>query len=389
MRPCDAEPKGIADTQPDDDEFLRRYLPGSSPGMRRLRQAIALLNSHRGTSLVNLVLILGESGVGKGYVARVLAAHRRWLKLKDTSDYAGIDVGINPYLDEFQSILLPALPETLVESELFGHKQGAFTGAQKSRKGYLMQDYDDILLDEIGDASSVLQGKLLGVLEDRHFLPLGADKDDQVQVSARLLTATNKDLEQLIHRGEFRQDLYWRLLEHPLYVPPLREQPENIPDLCENIIADLCRTMSGLDVPENPQLSTDDLTWARSYAWPGNVRQLKHALRLWLLDQMIVPLANIVGYTEVNRPPIPSERGLEVSVHSYLDECLTTGREAGKTLKEFRQTFVRRFEQAVYSWYKDHHANLPDDVLQRLFPGMKLSSLRGKFSQWKGRGGNR
>jgi len=130
-------------------------------------------------SLVHLILVRGESGTGKGHVSRTIAAHRQWLKFKDTDQYPGIEAPMGAYLNEYQSILLPALPEMLIESELFGHKRGAFTGADKDREGLLAQDFSDILLDEIGDAGSALQGKLLGVLEDRTFLPLGAKKDDR------------------------------------------------------------------------------------------------------------------------------------------------------------------------------------------------------------------
>lgn len=370
-----------------EDEFLLRHLPGSSSAMRRLRQEISVLNSHRGSSLVHLILLRGESGVGKGYVARALAAHRRWLKIKDTDEYAGPDVGINPYLTGFQSILLPALPESLIESELFGHKKGAFTGADKARDGLLKQDYSDILLDEIGDASPVLQGKLLGVLEDRHFLPLGAAKDDRAQVTARLLAATNKHLEQLIKNGSFREDLYWRIIEHQLRVPALREQPENIPALCANILTELTADMAGLEVPEDPRLMPADLTWASSYAWPGNVRQLKHALRLWLLDRTTTPLADIVVRTNALRPRNLDDTNIEATVRAYLNECLENATSAADTLDDLQRTYERRVQHAVCMWYREQRNNLAGDALQSLFPGMKLASIKVKLSQWKSRGG--
>lgn len=371
-----------------EDEFLERHLPGSSPAMQSLRHDISVLNAHRGTSLVHLILIRGESGTGKGHVARTLAAHRQWLKIKDTDEYPGLEVGVNAYLNGYQSILLPALPETLIESELFGHKKGAFTGADKARDGLLKQDYADILLDEIGDASAILQGKLLGVLEDRTFLPLGAEKDDRTAVTARLLAATNKNLEELIRTGAFREDLYWRLIEHQLHVPALREQPENIAALCKNITNELTNDMTGLDVPENPALTPEDKAWATTYEWPGNIRQLKHALRLWLLDRTSTPLASIVGKANPLGPSTPSDTSIEATVRDYLDECLATGTSAANNLDDLQKSFNKRIQASVCAWYKDRR-DLSDEVLQQLFPNMKPTSIRGKLSQWKGRGGPR
>jgi transcriptional regulator with PAS, ATPase and Fis domain len=320
-----------------DDEFLQRYLPGSSNAVRRLRRDIGVLNSHLGTSLINLILLRGESGVGKGHVARVVAAHLRWLRIKETKEYAGLDVGMTPYLDEFRPILLTALPENLIESELFGHKKGAFTGAEKDRDGLLKQGYTDILLDEIGDASPVLQSKLLNILEDRYFLPLGAGKDDGIRVTARILAATNKPLEQLVKMGDFREDLYWRLIEYPLHVPTLREQPENIPALCANIITELTADIAGLDVPDTPQLTEAELSWAKAYRWPGNIRELKHSLRLWLLDSATTPLPEIVARAGTLQPGKPSDSSIETSVGAYLSACLETNVRAANTLDELQK----------------------------------------------------
>lgn len=368
-----------------DDEFLKRHLPGSSRAMQRLRHEISVLNSQRGISLVHLVLIRGESGTGKGHISRTIAAHREWLRLKDTDEYPGLEVDLSAYLNGYQSILLPALPETLIESELFGHKKGAFTGADKARDGLLKQDYTDILLDEIGDASPTLQGKLLTVLEERTFLPLGAEKDDRIEVTARLLAATNRPLESLIRDGVFREDLYWRLIQHQLHVPALREQPENIPALCRNIISTLSAEITGLDAPESPALTPQDEVWASGYEWPGNIRQLKHALRLWLLDQTTTPLSAIVSRTNALRSASSSDTSLETSVRKYLDECLTSGTSAADTLEDLQRAFSRRIQASVRAWYKEQR-NLTDEVLLQLFPGMKPSSIRGKISQWKSRG---
>lgn len=368
-----------------EDEFLIRHLPGSSLDMQRLRRDISVLNTHRGTSLVHLILIRGESGTGKGHAARVIAAHRRWLKIKETNEYPGLEAGLSVYLNGYESILLPALPETLIESELFGHNKGAFTGADKAREGLLKRDYTDILLDEIGDATPTLQGKLLTVLEDRTFLPLGFEKDDRIRVTARLLAATNKPLETHVRMGSFREDLYWRLIEHQLYVPALREQRENLPALCNNIIAELSTDIAGLDAPESPQLKPEDHNWAAAYDWPGNIRQLKHALRLWLLEGTTTPLASIVAKTNPLRPTSGGGESLETTVRDYLDECLVAGTSAAKTLDELQKTFNKRIQASVRRWYKDQR-NLTDEVLQQLFPGMKPASIRGKISQWKARG---
>lgn len=374
----------------DEDAFLLRYLPGKSPEVVFLRREIAKLNSHAGISLVSSVLVLGESGSGKGHVSRVLAGHRRYLKIGGTREDPGIEAGLGAFLTDFQSVLVPAIPESLMESEFFGSKAGAFTDAKKDRLGYLAQGYSDILLDEIGDASVAIQAKLLGVVEDRRFLPIGAGRDEQKDFTARLIAATNRDLEQLIRLGRFREDFYWRLIEHPIHVPALRDQPENIPALCERIIEDLHGSMAGADIPQAPELNPEDINWASSYKWPGNVRQLKHALRLWLLEGANTRLRDVVNLVDsLSRTSSDGNSALTDLIAASLDTCLENGTSAANTLGDFLKPFTRTVEQAVCGWYRDRQKDLDDATLLRLFPGMELTSLKAKLSQWKTRGASK
>ncbi len=202
------------------------------------------------------ILILGESGVGKGLIARALH-----------SESPG--AADRPFLH----ITCTALPETLLESELFGHEKGAFTDAKTQKKGlFELADGGTVFLDEIGDLSASLQGKLLRFLEDKVFRRVGGTRD--LRVSVRIVAATNKDLAAEVAAGRFRRDLYYRLKVIPIEIPPLRARPEEILPLAETFIRhfnrELRKQVQGV-APEAAGLM-------RSYTWPGNVRELRNAI---------------------------------------------------------------------------------------------------------------
>jgi two-component system response regulator AtoC len=205
------------------------------------------------------VLIQGETGAGKEVVARML--HARSLRRNQ----------------QFLKLNCAALPSELIESELFGYERGAFTGANKSTPGkFELANGGTIFLDEIGDMDVNLQAKLLQVLQDREFLPLGAR--EPIKVDVRVIAATHRDLEDAIERGEFREDLYYRLDVFNIKVPPLRERPEEILDLARMFLEK--HANEDIGVPAlTPQLRKALL----SHNWPGNVRELENLMRRFLI----------------------------------------------------------------------------------------------------------
>jgi DNA-binding NtrC family response regulator len=222
-----------------------------SPGMKELVRLILRV----APSEASTVLLLGESGVGKGLVARAL-------------HFAG-----PAWERPFMNITATALPETLLESELFGHEKGSFTDARAQKKGlFELADGGSVFLDEIGDLSPGLQGKLLRVLEDKAFRRVGGTRD--IQVSVRIIAATNKDLAKEVEAGRFRSDLYFRLKVIPIEIPPLRERAEDLVPLAESFLQHFNREfhkqVKGID-PAAIELM-------QQYTWPGNVRELRNAI---------------------------------------------------------------------------------------------------------------
>ena len=201
------------------------------------------------------VLIQGESGTGKELIAR--AIHHA-----------------SPRRDKpFVPVNCAALPESLLESELFGHEEGAFTGARKRKPGkFEMADGGTLFLDEVGDLPLSMQPKILRAIEEKVIERLGGTR--RIPVDVRVVAATNRDLRKEVHEGRFRQDLYFRLAVIPIYVPPLRERREDIPVLVRHFLKEFCEKR-GKTVPEVDDEAMRKLV---SYDWPGNVRELKNAM---------------------------------------------------------------------------------------------------------------
>jgi two-component system response regulator AtoC len=223
-------------------------LIGRSPSMRELFDMITLVADSSAT-----VLIQGESGTGKELVARTIheLSNRRSLP------FVVVDCG--------------ALPETLLESELFGHIRGAFTGATANKRGlFEAAGGGTIFLDEIGDTTPAFQAKLLRVLQEGEIRPVGGTQ--RVKIQARIVSATNKDLADLVQTKAFRQDLYYRLAVLPLFLPPLRDRREDIPLLVTRFVAMSCERHG-----QQPRtISPEVLSALGEAAWPGNVRELQH-----------------------------------------------------------------------------------------------------------------
>lgn len=227
----------------------RDNIIGRSPAMAELYSTIYTIAREQAT-----VLITGESGTGKELVAR--AIH----DLSDRTDRPFIPINCG------------ALPDTLLESELFGFMKGAFTGAAESRAGmFEASDRGTIFLDEIGDMSQAMQVKILRVLQERRVRRIGSS--NEVAVDTRVIAATNRDLRPMVEDGSFRQDLFYRISVIPLRVPPLRERREDIPELAAHFIK-LFSTRSG----KNVGISRDAMDVLMERPWDGNVRELEHTI---------------------------------------------------------------------------------------------------------------
>jgi DNA-binding NtrC family response regulator len=230
---------------------------GESVLMRQLLSMIDRVAASDAT-----VLIVGESGTGKELLARTI--HR-----------------VGPRADgPFVAFDCSALAPSLLEAELFGHEKGAFTGAGRSRRGLFREaNGGTIFLDEIGDIDASVQNKLLRVLQEREIKPVGGDRP--VAIDVRVVAATNKDLKALVARGQFREDLYWRLAVVPIQVPPLRERKEDIPHLAAHILArrrGAAKSFGGNEARYPTQITAKALARLQAYRWPGNIRELENVL---------------------------------------------------------------------------------------------------------------
>jgi two-component system NtrC family response regulator len=233
-----------------DEEFNHYGIIGRSKAMQEVIRKLELVAQSRST-----VLITGETGTGKELAAR--AIHDR----SGQREMPLIKVNC------------AAIPDTLLESELFGHVKGAFTGANSNKKGrFALADGGTILLDEIGTMGAPLQSKLLRVLQEREFEPLGAERSQKVDV--RVIAATNRDLRKMVAEGTFQEDLYYRLSVIPIPLPPLRERADDIPLLAEHFVAKHAhRTGKRVE-----GLGEGVLALLTGYDWPGNVRELENTI---------------------------------------------------------------------------------------------------------------
>jgi Nif-specific regulatory protein len=257
----------------DENEVLRNQLQTTQPipnmiGSSKAMSSVSRL-IHKVAPSDATVLILGESGTGKDLAAK--AIHRLSLRSKQ------------PYLAQFCG----SIPDSLLESELFGYKRGAFTGANSDKKGlFEVSSGGTFFLDEIADISMALQAKLLRVIENQEIIPLGDTRVRRVDV--RLIAATNKDLRQLSKEGKFREDLFYRLNVFPVFIPPLRERREDIPALAEHFVSKYAK--------REVKIEKNALVALEKYDWPGNVRQLENIIQraLILIEEDKIQLDHII-----------------------------------------------------------------------------------------------
>jgi two-component system nitrogen regulation response regulator NtrX len=267
---------------------------GANQGITALKDKIQKAAISQGR-----VIIFGESGTGKELVARAL--HNE----SDRKDKNFIEVNC------------AAIPHELIESELFGHEKGSFTGAFESKKGkFELADEGTLFLDEIGDMSLATQAKLLRVLETQEFQRVGGSK--KIKVDVRIIAATNKDLEEEIKKVNFREDLFFRLNVIPIYIPPLRERKDDIPLLVEYFLKVFARQY-GQKIKKISRVTLEALI---NYDWPGNVRELKNTIERFV----IMNPSDVIDIKE-----IPSFRGGRSDYSSF------------KTLREAREQFEKDF----------------------------------------------
>jgi len=299
-------------------------LIGESPAMREIFAMIRKVSSSSSS-----VLITGESGTGKEIVARTIHYHGARAK------------------QPFVPINCTAIPEGLLESELFGHVRGAFTGAHTSKQGLFEKaNGGTLFLDEVGDMSLVLQGKLLRVLQDREVRPVGGTQITKLDV--RVLAATNKDLLSAIEAGEFREDLYYRLNVIPIHVPPLRERPEDVPPLANAFVA---KHSDG-----TRSISPEGLAHLAAFPWKGNARELENVIERALAlsehaqlsadDFLLGPDSKKAEPTTLLQSAAKSRIPLSEVEDRYIEEVmqLTGGNkvQAAKILGVDRKTLYRR-----------------------------------------------
>ncbi len=300
-----------------ENRYLRRKLEevdqpagiiGESQVIKKLLAEVSRIAQSDATALIR-----GESGTGKELIAR--AVH-----------YASARSN-GPFL----AINCTSLPETLLESELFGHERGAFTGATSRHLGrFELADKGTIFLDEIGDISLVIQAKLLRVLESRTFQRLGSSKD--ISADIRILSATNRDLEKAIDEGKFREDLYYRLNVIPIFIPPLRERREDILPLTEYFIKKY-NEKNNKHISGITPLAKDLLL---SHAWPGNVRELENLIERAIVLSVgdVIDLSDVdpfIGRREAGGGPVGDDLNLENLEKAAIKEAL---KKTGGSLKD-------------------------------------------------------
>ena len=325
---------------------------GASAVMRRLFGMIGRVSGSDSTILIN-----GETGTGKGLAAR--AIHRR--SPRAAKAFVAINCG--------------AIPENLLESELFGHVKGAFTGATANKVGKFEQAHGGtIFLDEIGDMSPDLQVKLLRVLEEGEFEPVGGNRS--VQVDVRVIAATHRDLEARVQAGRFREDLYYRLYVIPLVLPPLRERGEDILLLAEHFLADYNARLQA----SVPGFSPQARTVLMGHEWPGNVRELRN-----LVERLVVLKPE--GPIEEADLPAKLRRGAPASVPGGAVALTDEGINLTSAVTEFEKALILQSLEKT-QWVKNKAARLLNLNRTTLVEKIKRYHLESPGNATTAAGGN-
>lgn len=315
----------------DNEEFAlqlggRAAITGDSVSIKALRQQIKLMAPTNGR-----VLIFGESGTGKELIGRAMHAE----SLRKARPFVELNCA--------------AIPEDYIDSELFGFRHGAgpagASGPLEKRGMFERADGGTLFLDEVGDMTLKTQAKVLRALDEQRFLPVGASHP--VHVDVRVIAATNKDLEEEIARGNFREDLFYRLNVIPFYVPPLRDREEDIAPLVREFLAEFGKQYGRQHV----DISADALQVLRQYTWPGNVRELRN-----LVERVLILNPRV---QRIERRHLPMllyrENGRDVRGRDGTREWKRSAPETGATLVEAREAYERDF---ILKKIDEHHGNI-------------------------------
>jgi two-component system nitrogen regulation response regulator NtrX len=329
----------------------RHQLVGEAPALKGIMDQV-----RRAAPTNATVLILGDSGVGKELIARAL--HRNSLRAKE----------------RFVQVNCAAIPEELIESELFGHERGAFTGATEKQTGKFEQaDKGTIFLDEVGDMSARTQAKVLRVLQEGEVERLGSAKT--IKVDVRVIAATNKDLEEEIAEGRFREDLYFRLSVIPIQVPPLRERVEDIPALVQHFSAQFSRDSNRRPAKFAPG-AIDTLKQAR---WRGNIRELRNVIERLLImvpgDVIEADDVRSVMRVDARPAPVPSA---SASSSSPVAASANSG-ERPTTLREFKEWSERAFlvdKLREFQWNISKTAEIIDTPRSNLYKKLEQYNIK-------------
>ena len=327
----------------EENRYLRRKtlaknsIDGNSPNILQLKQNIASV-----APTDTWVLITGENGTGKELVARTI------YQLGNRAEKPFVDVNC------------AAIPEELIESELFGHEKGAFTGATTKKRGkFEIANEGTLFLDEIGDMSLKTQAKILRVLQEQQFQRVGGSR--VLKVDVRVIAATNKDLSVEIEAGRFREDLYYRLNVLPIEVPSLRERKDDIPILVDHFLNDCalqnrtrCKT-----------IDEDALDVLKNYAWPGNVRELKN-----LIERLVI----LVPGDQITKDDIPPSYRIAKPWPSLMEESYLMTNDFKDAKKVFEETFLREK-------LRENNGNVSQTARQI---GVGRSYLHKKLKQFNG-----
>ena len=314
---------------------MENLVKGSHPVMEKIMnisQRVAVTDS--------TVLLMGESGTGKELIARFIHANSR----RSTNPFIAVNCG--------------AIPSELLESEMFGHERGAFTGAVGTRMGlFQLANGGTIFLDEIAEMSPALQVKLLRVLQDREIRPVGADRT--IRVDVRIIAASNRDLAAEVEKGRFREDLFYRLQVIPIVVPPLRERRSDIPILVNHFLE-----KHNQQRPLQPcRISDDAMVHLWEYDWPGNVRELENLVERMVIlsedseikvDSLPPNIRSFISDKKIPRPTLTEEgidlnQAVEEFEYRLIDEALrrTKGNKqaAARLLGLKRTTLVAKLRR--------------------------------------------
>ena len=316
-------------------EFVKKYdfanIVARSEKMQRVLEMVSRIAKTDSTIYVH-----GESGTGKELIAKAI--------------HLASDRKEKPFV----AINCAALPETLLESELFGHEKGAFTGAVRSTRGLFTQAHEGtIFLDEIGDMSSSLQVKLLRVLEEKRFYPIGSEKP--VAVDVRVIVATNKNLEEEVQKGQFREDLFYRVHVIPIRLPTLRERKEDIPHLVEHFLRRYSQQMK----KEIKGVAPQAMQRLMLHDWPGNVRELENMIEyaVAMTDRNVITEEGILETTNSSQESLkPLKEARDTFERNYLigllQQCEGNVSQAAKLAGKYRADF--------YDLLKKHHLKAED-----------------------------